>query len=279
MKQILVFAITTFYIATGYSQVFGNLIERAVQLTVLIQIDKTSSASGIIVIDSSNNLLLITAKHTFYDPNTNFTILNGKIATISLYTKDFRKDDATYIFLNIPYIANNKLLICDSIHDICIVKLAKAELSGAIKYNEGIFREGKNASYVHDHFENIIMSKKDIFLGEDVFITGYPTSIGLQQIPQFDYYRPLLKRGAIASVSEDLDNIIIDCPVFHGNSGGPVFLERKGFNSYSLKLIGIVSQFIPLLNSTLSGKDKTLENSSYGVIVPIEYAQKLIYKK
>ena len=124
--------------------------------------------------------------------------------------------------------------------------------------------------------QNNIINKNDLYLGEDVFIVGFPNSIGLQQSPQFDYNRPLLKRGSIASLSDNFNTFVIDCSAYQGNSGGPVFLERKSFDKYSLRLIGIVTQFIPIINPTLSQKDLTVQYSNYAVVVPIEYALKLL---
>jgi len=100
-----------------YCQVFGNIIERTIQPTVLIEIGN-KSASGILVEDSTKQISLITAKHVFYDPNTNFTKLNGNEAILYLYAKDFRKDSATYFFLRLPNLIKNNLLKSDSVHDI-----------------------------------------------------------------------------------------------------------------------------------------------------------------
>jgi V8-like Glu-specific endopeptidase len=88
-----------------------------------------------------------------------------------------------------------------------------------------------------------------------------------------------LKRGSIASISDNYRTLIIDCPVYKGNSGGPVFLERKSFEKYSLKLIGIVIELIPFFNQTASKKDVAIQNSNYAVVTPIDYALKLMNNK
>lgn len=279
MKHIILFLLAISLITIKADcQVFGNIIERTIQPTVLIEVGK-GSASGILVQDSTARISLITAKHVLFDSETNFSKLNDNKAIVYLYAKDFRKDSATHFVLDLPKLIKSNNLKVDSLHDILIVKLGFAENSGAVKYYSGVYRAGHSVNYNPYYFDNnSIVFKDDLYLGEDLFVVGFPTSIGLKQIPQFDYYKPLLKRGAIASVSHTFDNYIIDCPVYHGNSGGPVFLERKGFDNYSLRLIGIVTQFIPLINKTLSQNDLTEQNSSYGVIVPIEYGLKLVYE-
>ena len=39
----------------------------------------------------------------------------------------------------------------------------------------------------------------------------------------------------------------------------------------------VVVEYIPLINPTVTKKDVYIETSSYAVVVPIEYANKLIY--
>ena len=278
MKRIFIFILLTTIFKSGDCQVFGNLIENVIQSTVLVKIGDVSG-SGILVRDSTDNISLITAKHVLLDPKTKFSKLHSDSALIQFYASDFESDSANYIFIDLIKIQSEKLLKVDSTHDICVVKIAFVEESKVIKYNNGISRYGHPAKYTPYYIdEKTIISKKNLFLGEDIFIVGFPSSIGLKQIPQFDYDKPLLKRGSVAGVSDKFDNFIIDCPVYHGNSGGPVFLERKDFNTYKLRIIGVVSQFIPLYNQTLTKKDLTVQHSSYAVIVPIEFGLKLLYK-
>jgi hypothetical protein len=256
-------------------QVFGNLIERTIQPTVLIKIGP-GLGSGILVFDSTK-LSLVTAKHVIFDPNQNFTKLNSNQLTIQFYLKDFRKNNANFINVDLNTIISNDLLLSDSLIDICVIKLASIDTSGKVYYYKGISSPNDSIDFTPYLLEeDRIIKKNDLYLGEDVFIVGFPNSIGLQQSPQFDYDRPLLKRGSIASLSDNFNTFIIDCSAYQGNSGGHVFLERKSFDKYSLRLIGIVTQFIPVINPTMSKKDLTIQYSSYAVVVPIEYALKLL---
>ncbi len=70
--------------------------------------------------------------------------------------------------------------------------------------------------------KNSILFLKDALVSNDIFLYGYPSSLGLKQSPQFDYNKPLLRKGIIASVNKTQGTIILDCPVYYGNSGGPV---------------------------------------------------------
>lgn len=275
MKKSFIFILLCFPCIEINCQVFGNIIERMIQPTVLINVGKYSG-SGILVCDSNSLISIITAKHVIYDPMTNFKKLNSNIIDVFFYAHDFKGDSANLIQINLNNLDTNFSLRTDSIHDICVVIIGKSEKSGAVTYYNGVSRFGYRANYTTLPLDNGRIAKKsEIFLGEDIFIVGFPKSLGLKQNPQFDYDKPLLKRGAIAGMSTKFSNFIIDCPVYHGNSGGPVFLERKDFEKYSIKLIGLVSEFIPLFTNTVKNDDLTVETSNYAVIVPIEYALNL----
>lgn len=275
MRQLLIIIFILLIYRSADCQVFGNIIEKKIQCTVLIKIGK-GTGSGVLVRDTTY-ISLITAKHVIFDEKKDFKKLISTQALIQFYAKDFRADSANYILLDLNKLISNKLMLVDSLNDICVIKLAKIVNKNTINYFQGVLRFGHGVKYYADYLDDkAIIKKSEIFLGEDVFIVGFPSSIGLQQTPQFDYDKPLLKRGAIAGISDNFNTFIIDCPVFHGNSGGPVFLERKSFEKYSLRLIGIVTQYIPVLNPTALKKDLTIQNSSYAVIVPIEYALKLL---
>lgn len=277
MKKIIVILVL-FTLKQGQCQVFGDLIEKNIQSTVLIKVD-TNSGSGILITDTSG-IYIITAKHLIFDAHQNYTELISNKAEIQFYAHNFKNDSANYIELDLFKHQANDLILKDSMNDICVLMIANIEPSGAIRYLNSVKRHGHRVNYAPLPFdEKTIMKPNDLFIGEDVFIVGFPSTIGLQQMPQFDYNKPLLKRGAIASISNKYNTFIIDCPVYGGNSGGPVFLERKGFNKYSLRLIGIVVQFIPFFNETVFKTDITIQISSYAVVVPIAYALKLINQR
>lgn len=277
MKQLILISLVFFSYVKASCQVFGNIIERTIQPTVSIKIGN-GSGSGILVKDSSS-ICLITAKHVIFDASTNFQKLNSNHLLIQFYSNNFEDDSANYISLDLIRLSKTKHILVDSLFDISLIKIAEIEESGAVRYLAGANRFGHSTKYNPYYIEkNSILRKSDLFLGEDVFIVGFPTSIGLKKTPQFNYEKPLLKRGAIASLDDNFSSFIIDCSVFHGNSGGPVFLERKSFDKYSLRLIGIVTEYIPLINSTVSNKDLTIQNSNYAVIVPIELSLNLLYK-
>jgi hypothetical protein len=118
--------------------------------------------------------------------------------------------------------------------------------------------------------------------GRASFMLGYP-SIGLTGSSQIDHTRPLVRRGIVAGFNAALKTIIIDAPVNHGNSGGPVVqLSRTN----RLRIIGIATQFVPVPEDVLplnpaEAADAAramlaLGNSGYGVVASADAIIELI---
>lgn len=85
-----------------------------------------------------------------------------------------------------------------------------------------------------------------VLVGNDAILYGYPASLGLPDFPQFDPLRPLLRRAFIAGKDPLRRSIIVDGPVYRGNSGGPVFQIEQEPAQTSFYLIGVMVEFIPL---------------------------------
>jgi len=113
-------------------------------------------------------------------------------------------------------------------------------------------------------------------ISSQIFMLGYP-SIGVTNAVQIDRTRPLVRSGIVAGVNAALKTIVIDAPVNHGNSGGPVVqLSRTN----RLRIIGIATQFVPVPEDILplnpgnaygspDSSSRTLlalGNSGYGVV-------------
>ena len=94
---------------------------------------------------------------------------------------------------------------------------------------------------------NLFAKEDDIFQGAGVMVLGYPGSVGKEF-----WTKALLRDGIIswtAPTNPDLNKILIDCDIFPGNSGGPVFLKPSGFDKKGnftlgskVKFLGIVTE-------------------------------------
>jgi hypothetical protein len=107
------------------------------------------------------------------------------------------------------------------------------------------------------------VSADEVYEGASVFIYGYPAALGAEFLT-----RPLLRSGIVAWVNPKdpvQDRILIDAPIFGGNSGGPVFtspvgLDRNGaFGPLHARFLGVVSQLRSDLLPTVVGKDTVFE--------------------
>lgn len=114
----------------------------------------------------------------------------------------------------------------------------------------------------------------DVLIGNDVMLLGYPTSLGLQNMPQIDLHRPLLRKGIVAGLNVQTHSIILDCPAYFGNSGGPVVeVDEIGFGKKT-RIIGVMNQYVPYADG---GKTfLIMANSGYSIATPMDYVLELI---
>lgn len=105
----------------------------------------------------------------------------------------------------------------------------------------------------------------DVIVGNTVYTFGYPTSISNKNA-FLDIQLPLLRKGVVAGKNDLLKLIILDSPVYYGNSGGlvvEVVREPLKETSYA---VGIITNLIPFMRDDSKGYD----NSGYSVAVPID---------
>ena len=121
-----------------------------------------------------------------------------------------------------------------------------------------------------------IARMNEILVGNEVILFGYPTSLGLQVLPQLDRERPLLRKGIVAGINTTLRSIILDCPVYFGNSGGPVIeIDTEDVFRKHFRVIGVVDQYVPYADGGRTFS--IMANSGYSVIVPMDFVLELIH--
>ena len=106
-------------------------------------------------------------------------------------------------------------------------------------------------------------------MGNQVFVFGYPTSItGIN--PWLDLRLPLLRRGIVAGINNELKAVILACPTFQGNSSGLVVeVERTFLTGIKYRAIGLITNLIPY-------QTDWIQNSGYSVVVPMDFVEELI---
>lgn len=115
--------------------------------------------------------------------------------------------------------------------------------------------------------------------GDGVFVLGFPQgNIGTE-----NRNFAIVRQGCIARVqdwlSKERQNILIDAPVYPGNSGGPVVLKPEPTAIQNTKsnnrasLIGMVESYIPYQDIAISpqtGRPRVVfeENSGLANVIP-----------
>lgn len=182
---------------------------------------------------------------------------------------------------------NNNCFEYNPSHDVAVLSIGVSTNVGTntlVAFHDGIVRKTPkqpNRGIVGVNLNNL---KKfdEVLTGNDVFIFGYPTSLGIKQVPQLDYLRPLLRRGIVAGKNQISRTMVLDCPVYHGNSGAPVVeVESVNLTETAFRVVGVVTQWIPSeetwVNVNQGYSNSTLFNSGYSIAEPIDFALELLW--
>jgi S1-C subfamily serine protease len=233
---------------------------------------KTGGGSGF-YLNAKTAIYLVTAKHVLFDPNT------GKLldTTFDLwsYSKDLSDSTPNSFTVDTGVVGADSIIRHPS-EDVAILKVASVDPNtpGLIHYLPGIIVHTMAKAGILGVGPDAIKKFNEVLIGNAVIVLGYPTSLGLQTIPQIDSHRPLLRKGIVAGLNPGTHSIILDCPVYFGNSGGPVIeVDPEGLG-FRFKIIGIVSQYVPYADG---GKTfLIMANSGYSVSTPMDYVLELI---
>ena len=120
--------------------------------------------------------------------------------------------------------------------DVAIVQIAtSAEKSTAATQTEATWLPGVSAQAINSKgivavaAQDTVSRSDQILVGNNVIVSGYPTSLGLNEIAQLDSLRPLLCRGLVSGLNTQKRSIVLDCPVHPGASGGSVIeIDPRG---------------------------------------------------
>lgn len=252
---------------------------------VLIAFLDSGSSGTAFYIRNDKHLYLVTAKHVLFKNSQ--CELRGKTAICLSYPEDINEVDPIKISVDVNSLNSQGLIKYHQIHDVVIVQIGNIEKKSgelfSVNFNKGVGRliAKNDTSNIVSADVNGTKAFADVLISNDIFIFGYPTSIGIPDEPQYEIFRPLLRKGIIAGKNLKSETIIIDCPVYYGNSGGPVIeVDNVSLIEKKYLLIGVVSQFIPYTETWENKTNKTtrldVANSGYSVVTPIDKVLELI---
>lgn len=253
-----------------------NIPTKLLSVPVLISLGN-SSGSGVLYA-TDKYMYLITARHVLYDELQNIRVDSIEIVCQST---DINDDSTTRLRLDLNLLTSK----FHRVADVCVVKLAEiTSLSPTIKskYLLGVEILEKASTAIGISKRKDVLLINDILIPNDIYIFGYPTSIGLRRSPQFDYNKPLIRKGIVSNIYKETKTIVLDAAVYNGNSGGPIVqVKIKQDGKREFNLIGIVSEYIPYVKNWKNQRNH-LENiveyinSGYSVASSMDNVLELI---
>lgn len=240
-----------------------------------------SQGSGFIL-QASNSVYLVTARHVLFNVNqspTNWPLWGA----VAMCTAHVSESSQTVMTLDLAALMQSGEVRYSPNHDIALVRFEELLLTDR-NLNRGL--NGVSFQTKQTQFVQIPSDQCNRFdqteVGRDVFIFGFPSSIGLSQIPQIDFSFPLLRKGIVAGKNLNGKIYVLDCPSYQGNSGGPVIgKETDGFTT-RFPLIGIVTEMVPYSeswqNTRLGYVNQNISNSGYSIAEPIDIALDMVWK-
>lgn len=249
-------------------------------LLVLPKGDGTVETGSGLLYQNSNRLFVITAKHVLFDiaSPTRPLVLHSTNMLIISWDGDKRNE----IQYNLgAYYQNNEVRYSES-RDVAVACLGRVTTNGQWAFHTG-FTKGTGDSPAPAVTSAGIRKFDAVFVAQDVYTFGYPTSVGSQMHQQLNPQRPLARKGIVADVDHVKKHIVLDIPVYFGNSGGPaIVVDEIAPMQWKYSVIGIVTQFVPFEDVWTSQKYKiphiTWSNSGYSIVEPIESALELLWE-
>jgi hypothetical protein len=216
---------------------------------------------------------LVTAHHVLFDTKTGAPWADS--FAVKAYGRDQSVGEPQVLMFHIPTLLKRGRLRVDPVHDVAVAEVARVTPPGDFDFVPGVAPLKPMAYPVIGTPRVSILPMADVTIANEVYLFGYPVSLGLPHIPQLDYDRPLLRRGIVAGKNPSRGAIIIDCPVYPGNSGGPVMQLDVGPPQDTFRIFGVAIEFVPTLASVIAGDSEptseAVVNSGYAVVSAMDH--------
>lgn len=249
---------------------------------VLITLPGVGTGSGF-YINAAKFTYLVTAKHVLFNIQNN-QLLGPHVELLS-YSKD--PNDNTSNSFSVDLAALNLVgnVKTSQTADVVVVRLFSQITEGG-KVLVSPLTGVTVGNWAKDGIVGVglatIATFDKVLTGNEIILFGYPSSLALAQLGQLDPNRPLLRKGIVAGTNPAKRSIVLDCPSYFGNSGGPVMeLIPRGLGGFDLRVIGVVDQFVPFVQA---GGSQTFaiqfnSNSGYSIATPMDFVLELIDDK
>jgi Trypsin-like peptidase domain len=283
MKKVLAFSGIVWLLS--FQSFAGALPEDPRVFPALIAHDKGTGSGCFLQL--SNSVYLVTAKHVLFSKTegTNPPALLSPAIVVKSYSH-FGTSNVSEraMVMNLAQLLSTGDVRCSTNRDVALVRIQDCNTNdpNIVSPLPG-FAYISVARGLNLNNRDFACVLKDVDVGAEVYMFGYPTSLTGPIAEIFDPSEPLLRKGIVAGVNLGRRTIIIDCPSYFGNSGGPVIqVDRSDITVTRYRVIGLVSGFVPFQeeweNKTLQYSHVLKSNSGYTVVEPIDIALELVWK-
>lgn len=244
-----------------------------------------SSGAGFFARDSVK-WYLVTARHLVVD------IKSGKLmadkVSLMVFGADLSKDERCTMNLDLKMASDSGKIKYNVKDDVVAIEMGRVKNQKEFGFNTyASFKGAARGDVLRPVSISAAEEFKNVNWGDELMLYGFPTSLGLKPLPQYDYDKPLLRSGAVAGKYEDRHMLVADCQTFAGNAGGAVL---KKMYDKDLKpkylLVGVATDYIPYFDKRIDlneGKrtEETIyqNNSGYTLIVPMDVVAELVRAK
>lgn len=288
-KIISILTISMFFVISiaPFALPWADIPADTLQCPVLLKCGD-SRGSGFFI-NTGKGIFFVTAGHVLFKRGKNEKgedVLTDELISDAATLMCYPEGGSTYpneIEMLLNKLNSNKNVRLSKISDVAVVKIGIVKEDRVdIDLLDGVIYKGKGGIVsIHTDY---IKKYDETLIGNEVYVYGYPSSIGRKGKPQISYSRPLLRKGIIAGKYGEKGTIIIDCPVYYGNSGSPVIeVETVIINEKlgkKFNLIGVAIEFVPF-NFVVEDRLNQFtyinaENTGYSVVVPIDVVLNLL---
>ena len=271
------------FLATTQAAAVRAIPDDNLAYPVLITLKNGSTGSGFFL-NTSSSSYLVTARHVFFSEPSH-DLLSPEADLLS-YSRDPKEATANRFHLDLAALSKSGRILMHTTRDVLAIMVATVlpptgnQSSHALQVIDGVTLVSAAPLGIIGVGLDNVKRYDDVLVGNDVVLFGYPTSLGLKSLPQLDPLRPLLRKGIVAGLNPVLKSIVLDCPAYPGNSGGPVLETESEGLGHKFRVVGVISQFVPnaevWVNTTHGYSNTNISNSGYSIATPMDFVLELI---
>lgn len=245
---------------------------------VLIRAATGYSGSGFFL-NTDRASYLITARHVLFDKVSG--ALRAAQATLTSYSRNPAETEQNVLSLDLATLLAAGHVEVDAAQDVAVLRYGVPNpATNILNLVPGVAVNSTAPSGILGVAMSTVRTYNDVMIANEVYLFGYPVSLGMPQIPQIDYSRPLLRKGIVAGKNDARRTIILDCPVYPGNSGGPVLEAEEEAFKQRFFIIGVVLEFVPtvhpLIGQPTGQGSGVVANSGYSVVAAMDDVVQLV---